>query len=246
MKNSKILHTITLVLCFGLLFSQKDKKIIETAAASVPTNKSGTEITENSAFPIKLTNAQYDAVKKNLPYFTRSYQTGINQNAKPVLNNVSFIQLSSDVSQKIKTSYNKYLSSNFQLDLQELNENSKKITFVKITPYRINNLGLIEELTSFEVKWEITDSENFNQKTVSFNSFTNNSVLSTGNWYKIGLTKSGIYKLDKNYLQSIGIDVSNINPKNIRIYGNGGHMLPQFNSKYRNDDLKENAIEVIG
>ena len=246
MKNSKILHTITLVLCFGLLFSQKDKKIIETAAASVPTNKSGTEITENSAFPIKLTNAQYDAVKKNLPYFTRSYQTGINQNAKPVLNNVSFIQLSSDVSQKIKTSYNKYLSSNFQLDLQELNENSKKITFVKITPYRINNLGLIEELTSFEVKWEITDSENFNQKTVSVNSFTNNSVLSTGNWYKIGLTKSGIYKLDKNYLQSIGIDVSNINPKNIRIYGNGGHMLPQFNSKYRNDDLKENAIEVIG
>ncbi|MBC7654096.1 MAG: type IX secretion system sortase PorU, partial [Oligoflexus sp.] len=38
----------------------------------------------------------------------------------------------------------------------------------------------------------------------------------------------------------------NIKPKDIRIYGNGGAMLPQPNSVNRIDDLQENAIEVFG
>ncbi|MEI8137808.1 MAG: type IX secretion system sortase PorU, partial [Bacteroidota bacterium] len=37
-----------------------------------------------------------------------------------------------------------------------------------------------------------------------------------------------------------------MNPKNIRIYGNGGKMLPELNSNFRYDDLEENAIQVVG
>jgi len=29
--------------------------------------------------------------------------------------------------------------------------------------------------------------------------FSQSSILSTGDWIKIGVTKSGIYKLDKNF-----------------------------------------------
>ena len=76
--------------------------------------------------------------------------------------------------------------------------------------------------------------------------YAENSVLSTGTWYKIPVNQDGIYKIDKNYLNNLGINTNSINPKNIRIYGNGGGMLPEANNQFRYDDLQENAIHVFG
>lgn len=73
-----------------------------------------------------------------------------------------------------------------------------------------------------------------------------NSVLSTGKWYKIAVSQTGIYKITAQNLREWGIDISQINPKNIAIYGNGGGMLPQPNNSPRISDLQENAILVIG
>jgi hypothetical protein len=44
----------------------------------------------------------------------------------------------------------------------------------------------------------------------------------------------------------MGMDADNIDPRNIRLYGNGNGMLPESNNKERSDDLVENAILVIG
>jgi len=78
--------------------------------------------------------------------------------------------------------------------------------------------------------------------------FTLNSVLSSGDVYKFGVSQTGVYKLDYNYLKNdLGIsNIDNIDPRNIRLYGNGGAMLPERNSDNRPDDLLENAIEIIG
>ena len=73
-----------------------------------------------------------------------------------------------------------------------------------------------------------------------------NSILSSGNWYKIAVGETGIYKITYYDLINMGVDVNSINPKNIRIYGNGAGMLPELNSQSRPDDLAENAIKVIG
>lgn len=79
-----------------------------------------------------------------------------------------------------------------------------------------------------------------------FSSHAQSSVLSKGEWYKIATTRTGVHKIDVNFLKNAGIDVSKINPQNIRIYGNGGGILPQANYIPRPIDLVENAIEVIG
>lgn len=71
-------------------------------------------------------------------------------------------------------------------------------------------------------------------------------MLSEGEWFKIGVTQSGIHKLDFNFLQKAGINPAAINPKHIKLYGNGGGMLPQANQSFRYDDLAENAIYVEG
>ena len=70
------------------------------------------------------------------------------------------------------------------------------------------------------------------------------SVLSEGEWYKISTNQDGIYRLTYSDFQSLGINVSNLQSSSIRIYGNGGGMLPRLNSDFRHLDLVENAIKV--
>lgn len=77
-------------------------------------------------------------------------------------------------------------------------------------------------------------------------SYASSSVLSSGSWFKFSVTADGVYRLTYSDLKSAGVPVSSINPKNIRIYGNGGGMLPESNDSARIDDLIENAIYVSG
>ncbi|MFW5760186.1 MAG: type IX secretion system sortase PorU [Cyclobacteriaceae bacterium] len=75
---------------------------------------------------------------------------------------------------------------------------------------------------------------------------TGSSVLAEGQWIKLAILQEGIYRLDYKYLKSIGLPVDQINPQNLRLYGNGGKMLPQPNHIARPADLQENAIVVAG
>lgn len=117
---------------------------------------------------------------------------------------------------------------------------------VRGLPFRRNmTTGRIEKLTSFTL--EITNSigAKINEKVVAYKTLTH-SKLSEGTWIKLGVTQSGVYKLDYNYLKSIGFDPNTINPKNISIYGKPSGMLPQKISILRDTDLVENPIEVRG
>ncbi|MEM6829988.1 MAG: type IX secretion system sortase PorU, partial [Bacteroidota bacterium] len=72
------------------------------------------------------------------------------------------------------------------------------------------------------------------------------SVLSSGTWHKVGITETGIYKLDFVTLQNLGVDLSQP-PQTIKVYGNGFKgILPQENDKSRPFDLLENAIFLQG
>lgn len=72
-----------------------------------------------------------------------------------------------------------------------------------------------------------------------------NSVLASGSWYRFYVEKSGVYKISKSFLQSLGFNI-NVDPRNIKIFGNGGRMLPLNNSLPYSDDLVENAIQFVG
>lgn len=71
-----------------------------------------------------------------------------------------------------------------------------------------------------------------------------NSVLANGTWYKIGVTQTGFYKIDYNFIKSLGLDPATIHTSDIRIFGNGGNMLSEANYTPRPSDLLENGILV--
>ena len=72
------------------------------------------------------------------------------------------------------------------------------------------------------------------------------SVLASGKWYKIGVVKDGVYKLTPQNLAALGMNVAEINPVNLRVYGNGGGNLPFSNAIPAPDDLIENPIWMRG
>lgn len=70
-----------------------------------------------------------------------------------------------------------------------------------------------------------------------------NSVLATGNWFKVSVPGTGLYKVDFNFVSTkLGIS-SPVSTSSIRVFGNGGQMLPEKNTP-RVEDLAENRIWV--
>lgn len=72
-----------------------------------------------------------------------------------------------------------------------------------------------------------------------------NSALSSGQWYRFYVEKSGVYRLTRSFLQSLGLD-TNVDPRTIKIYGNGGRMAPLLNGTAYPMDPEENAIRFVG
>ena len=76
-------------------------------------------------------------------------------------------------------------------------------------------------------------------------SYKNASVLASGNWYKISVKEPGVYKVDMALLGKLGVNANGISSAAIRLFGNGGAMLPEACNGLINDDLVENAVQVV-
>lgn len=110
------------------------------------------------------------------------------------------------------------------------------VPFVKVN-------GQVRKITSISFHRVLTS----NNVTKSMD-FAASSVLKegSGEWYKISVKKDGVYKIDYAFLKSMGVNMDNLNPKHVHVYGNGFGKLPEENAEYRPDDLLKNAIYVEG
>jgi hypothetical protein len=118
------------------------------------------------------------------------------------------------------------------------------MAFLTLVPVVLNPDGGIMRLKTFTLDVVYVPATE-NGKSVKSTSYATHSVLSQGKWYKIQLNKTGIYKLTYADIQAMGVDMANVTPENIRLFGNGGGLLPEMNSVFRYDDLTENAIQVV-
>ena len=66
--------------------------------------------------------------------------------------------------------------------------------------------------------------------------YASTSVLSNGHWLKLSIQASGIYKVDAKMLEKGGFG-GKIASTSIKLFGNGGRMLPESVTDSVNDDL---------
>ncbi len=105
----------------------------------------------------------------------------------------------------------------------------------------INTNGQFQKITSFTVNYAQGRSNSLNRNS----QVITNSVLASGEWRRFYVDKSGVFKISKSFLNSIGLN-TNVDPRTIKIYGNGGRMMPLLNSQPFPFDPEENAIQFIG
>ena len=75
------------------------------------------------------------------------------------------------------------------------------------------------------------------------------SVLATGTVFKIPIREEGVYQIDRTFLSALpGLNTSpgSIDPKHVKVYGNGGAPVPALNSDPRHADLVEIQVIVRG
>lgn len=196
----------------------------------------------------------YGSFKYDLPFFKNENYSVIN--GIPYL---TYTKRDKEASQyEIKNLVWEKIDAKNMFGLNEYNVQSKDIAYTNsqnqlLEGQYITNVIIatikkdaknIYRLVSYDlVKKTSTNNNNFRKS--DFGGTTENP-LKTGNFYKIKVDKSGIFKITTKFLRDNGINPSSINPKNFRIYGNGGVMLPEFNQDFKYAALQENAIQVVG
>ncbi|WKK66866.1 type IX secretion system sortase PorU [Lutimonas zeaxanthinifaciens] len=181
---------------------------------------------------------------KNLPTYTQVFNVQNNTIVHEYqIKNVKFSTLSDRyLGGIVKTDIPSEIKSELSLGKSA---NMNKV-ILQLTPL-INNNGTIQKITSFTLAYTLKERTTNIVSSENRNSLkSNRSVLSTGNWFKFRIDTTGIFKIDRELLEKIGVSTSGLDPRNIRIYGNGGKMLPQLNSEFRYEDLQENSIFISG
>ena len=198
----------------------------------------------------------------------RVFSTSSAQFEIPYFNNHNFnftpskgISLSAQWSENIEIDQNSIVIENVTLsditveNLKQLDKNiipkeltydiktsisrGKMYLFLDLFPI-INQNGNFKKVNSFRFSYKRGISNKLKRQR------TQNSVLNSGEWYKFYVDKSGIFRLSRSFLSQLGLNTNSIDPRNIKIFGNGGNMLPLSNSVEYPVDPIENAIKVHG
>ncbi len=186
-----------------------------------------------------LENHQFDTYSKTLHYaLTIKLNGNLSENALQITNLV-FEPISESQLGDVAI---KSIPAIFKQSFKILNARGQFLGKINLTPI-IKDGNSYKKLVSFNYS--------FSQNTLRAEPLRNNitaienSVLSSGSWYRFYVQKSGIYKISKSFLSSLGLNTA-VDPRKIKIYGNGGRMLPLLNSDDYPMDLTENALQFIG
>lgn len=120
---------------------------------------------------------------------------------------------------------------------------SRKRTFQQLTVSPIYKDGnTYRKVISFIAALNAVGQKNAIPKSTNFG----NSILASGNWFRFSVDKTGVHRLDRNFLTGLGMNLNGVDPRTIKIYGHGGKSLPLVNAQTIAYDPPELAISVTG
>lgn len=178
--------------------------------------------------------AKYNDVLPELPLYI--YQIDLGD--KKITN----LQLSNIVSEKIDYPQLDNIASEFLIETWTHNTRQSNIGLIAVNCLRHGTDG-VEGLKSASLTFELEDDFASNQHNQLRG--TEESVLSHGTIFKLAIEETGIHKLTGSFIaQNFGINLADIDPDRIQIFGNKGGKLPEIIAIDRTDDLGE--IPTLG
>lgn len=227
MKRTKIIYLITAILCMHNIVQAQLNNTESLLATPTQIDKSKPSVKESHTI---LPYTMYKVSQHPLKYFAKPEVSLSNVQweliEKPIYDTAVHFPNIADVYVMISM------------------EKKKAIAHVHVPNYIQKADKTIWKLKYCDI--QIKENENKSYKTTGSRVYASNSVLASGNFYKIAVAAPGVYKIDFDFIKNkLNIDPNTINTNYIRLYGNGGQMLSENNAVFRHDDLVENAIQVI-
>ncbi len=200
--------------------------------------------TEIPQFPIyRFDGARYEDNINSLPLYSVTFDIPRYGNLRASLSNEVW-----EAFEKENSPDDAILKETLEIKSTVAKERLQHKGIVSFIPIRKNGSSF-ERLVSFDLLVSFNAQPYPNQIGTSRDEYTTVSVFANADdnlLFKIPIPQTGMYKLDKAYLDELGIPTSDIDPRTIKIYGNGGGMLEEMIDSPRINDLEENPIKVLG
>ncbi|MFT3795203.1 type IX secretion system sortase PorU [Flavobacterium sp.] len=184
-------------------------------------------------------NYAYDAAAKALSFRIKIPQTAKIDEKSLQITDVVYETLTAAQLGNLSTSA---IPTKINATLVNLQAREKLSVLITLSPIIKDGSGF-KKIKSFTYSFNPSPARAMAPSNVSAIS---NSVLATGEWFRFYVVKSGVYLINKSFLQQLGMNPNIIDPRKIKIYGNGGRMVPLRNNVPYPFDLAENAIQVSG
>jgi hypothetical protein len=133
-----------------------------------------------------------------------------------------------------------------QFQLKNSKARNDQFAYFQLSPIISDGTEGFKKVTSFTVNYNTKGTNSTVSNKVGKVKQITNSVLNSGEWYKFYVDTTGVFKITRSFLQQLGVNVNNVDPRNIKIFGNGGDMIPYSNAILYPLDIQENAIKIVG
>jgi hypothetical protein len=187
---------------------------------------------------LNFSGASYPDKETYFPYYDELLRSDLFYNGVIELSDVTCEEIEPEMLRKVQ---NLNLLPD-TITISVIQSSARAVDYLRLSVlpvYKNRMSGKIFRVKSFNISFSANEKglKPIKSSTKSA-AYASNSVLSTGEWYKIKVGADGVYKLSYSQIKEIGIS----NPAKLHIFGNGGKMLPAKPLDYRKDDLLEIPI----
>ena len=133
------------------------------------------------------------------------------------------------------------LKSQLEAEVHCYAERGKPYAVLTLLPFVIDLSGNISRLLSCDISIR---PKYYSKNAPKTHSYAANSVLSTGMWYKVAVSETGLYKITYEDLVQMGFSGTQVASSQLSVFGNGTGRLPEVCGTDRPDDLLELPIVV--
>ncbi len=236
MKRCTIL--IALIFCVSAVFADSSIRVSESIKWDddpILHNPTGNFETKIWRFE----GATYNPIYPSLPIFSDRKKVNAYGVASVEIVNVQFESFDKNVSVD-----DQHIGHELNVEAVVFKDRDNYFLYYSFIPIIKTGSRQFERVISFEFKLSFKEQPQTVARTTNY---PYHSILESGTIYKIAVSETGIHKIGYNFLKDeLGMDIDNIDPRKIGIYGGGGGMLPESNDEPRYTALTELAIHING